>query len=115
ISEGGAARGLTFQNAGTGALRDVREFAAKIAIQDGVIPVMNIDSQAIHFRKGMPVHQKEILQPVVVEIEEAAAPANIPRVAGQPCWKRHIVELAAAAIAIQRLALVGEISAEDVG
>ena len=70
--------------------------------------------ESVHFGEDMAVHQEQILPPVVVEVEKTASPSNEPGIASKPGGKCCIFKIALAHGAIQALALVGEIGAENI-
>ena len=49
---------------------------ASVAIEDGAVLVVDVDLETIDFREHVAVDQQQIFPAVVVEIEEAAAPAD---------------------------------------
>src|SRR5471032_3156280 len=106
---------MAFQHARPRTLRDIRELAiARIPIQDGAVLIANVDPQPLDFGEYVPVHQQNIFPAIVVEIEKAASPADKTRVARQARGNRGVVELAAAPVVIQGLALVRKIAAENI-
>src|SRR5258708_34251921 len=106
---------MFFLDTGPSGFRDIYELpGAAVTTQDGPVFVMHVETEPVHLRKGMTVHQQQSFVPVVVEIQKSASPANEACVERHAGRNSHIVEFGIAAIAIERLAFVRKIGAEDV-
>src|SRR6185437_10681848 len=107
IAKSRAARRMQFAECRSGLLGNVTKLAVfQVLIQNRAVPVMNVDVQFIHFGEGMTVDQEEILPAVVVEVEKAGSPSDVASILAQTGIQRHVIEIAPAAIAVERLKLV---------
>ena len=95
---------------------DVQQLrSAGVEIQLVRLPVGGVHVDAIHLRVDMSVGDEDILQPVVVEVEESDAPAQIaPAIADESRMMGIIDECTLAGIAIERVVVVGEVGDHDV-
>jgi hypothetical protein len=75
---------------------------------------MNIDAQPVDLRENMSVYKEQIFPAIVVKIEKTAASADIAGVAPYPGGYGYIIEIPMPAIVIQRLAFIGNITAEHI-
>ena len=86
----------------------------KILIEHMPILIANVYAEPVDFGIGVAVDQQKVFPAVIVEIKEAATPANKTSVVSQSGALRSIVKLAVAAIAIQSFAFVGKVAAKQV-
>src|SRR5947208_745764 len=100
---------------GASTLGDIVECpVASVAVENRWILEAYGCVESIHFRERVAVYQQQILPTVIVEIEEAAAPAYVSRVDCEPCAGRCVIKLGTSAITIEGLALVGKVGTENV-
>src|SRR5579859_6660415 len=62
----------------------------------------------------MPVYEQQVLPTIVVEVEEAAAPADVASVVAHPGGYGYVVEIPTPTVVIESLPLIGEITAKDI-
>ena len=106
---------MTLQDSGPGALGNIGEGPVPVVVvKNGAIFVVDVDLETLDLRKRVAVHQQQILPAVIVEIKKSAAPSHKTRVVRDAGGQSNIIEFRPAPVAIQRLALVGEVAAENV-
>ncbi len=70
--------------------------------------------RSLHFRVHAAGHEEQVGKPVVVQIDDARAPADEPRLHADARADREIVEVALAVVAVQDVGVVGEMRLEDI-
>src|SRR5258708_456298 len=115
VAERRAAPGVQLLESRAGAAGNIVERSvAVVAVENHRIPVSHGGIQPIHLGENMTGHEKQVFPAVIIEIEKAAAPPDVARVARQSSRRGDIVKLAVAAIMVESLALIGKIRAENV-
>src|SRR5216684_6417043 len=115
VAEGAAARGHGHGDAGAGVVRNVGEAAvAEIFIEQLALRVAGFGLELLDFRVDVAVANENVGPAVVVEIEKAAAPAEILGVFAEAGLVGGIFEIGATEIAVERRSVAGEIGFDEI-
>ena len=106
---------MLFEQRWPGLFRQVRKPSIpKILIEQRPILIANVYTEPVNLGIGVAVDQQKVFPAVIVEIKEAATPANKASVVSQSGALRSIVKLAVATIVVQSFAFVRKIAAKQV-
>ena len=115
IGEGRAAAGGRGRDRRTETLRDVLEASvAEVAVDDLALLVARLGLEPLDLGIDVAVDEEEIEPAVVVEIDEADAPAEPARVEADAGGERAVVAEALAAVRVQRRGVAGEVGLEEI-
>src|SRR5216684_1594874 len=87
---------------------------AKIAVEQLPLGIASLGLQLLDFRVDVSVAYKDVRPAVVVEIKEAAAPAQKLRVRTQACRESCVFKTSAAQIVVERGRVAGEVGLDQV-
>src|SRR5439155_26159540 len=92
----------------------LESLATKIVVDGFGLAIADVQIQALNFRVDVAARHKDIRPAVVVEVKEAASPAQIPGIGPEPGRERYVVVKPVACVVIERCGVFGEVRLEDI-
>src|ERR1700727_1126658 len=86
----------------------------QIVVKQLALGIARFRLELLDFRIDVAVTNENVGPAVIVEIEEAATPAQILRVRAQPCSKGVVFETSSSQIVIERWSVAGEVGLDQV-
>ncbi len=115
VAEGAAASRARRDGRRAETVGDVREHAvARVAVHDLPLFVRGFRRNMADLRIHVSVGEEDVEPAVVVEVGEAGAPPQPPRVHAEPGVERPVLAEAVAAVRVERRGVAGEVRLDDV-